>query len=264
MRLDTDDIALLMRLGFSLNQAKVYLSLINLGTCTAKDICKFSGVIREEVYRKLRELVKMNLVEEILSRPTLYRAPSSKKVIQRMLKQKAIDISELHYKMDQFFNKFENGRQEYTSGLGDFAISLIPKQGPLFEKAKEMLRNVEVSIDTICTWKKGIGWLSGHKDEFLDALNRNVKIRFIIEKEKRNRFPAYLKEFIDVSVFPIRTITKLDSACLGIYDSKEVLIDTSIEEGFVDSDVLWSNNKAIVEMARIYFESFWQNLSSNI
>ena len=65
---------LLLGLGLTLNQAKVYLAVIKLEKTTVGQVASFSKVRREDVYRILPSLEKMGLVERLLGKPTEIRA----------------------------------------------------------------------------------------------------------------------------------------------------------------------------------------------
>ena len=90
----------LIQLGFSPNQAKVYLALTKMGKeSSAKEIWKHSGVAREEVYRKLRELEELGAIERILTKPYKFRASSLENVANAFLHKKAEKLSELQMEM---------------------------------------------------------------------------------------------------------------------------------------------------------------------
>ena len=65
---------LLLGLGLTLNQAKVYLAILKLEKTTVGQVAKFSKVRREDVYRVLPVLEKMGLIERLLGKPTEVRA----------------------------------------------------------------------------------------------------------------------------------------------------------------------------------------------
>jgi sugar-specific transcriptional regulator TrmB len=65
---------LLLGLGLTLNQAKVYLAILKLEKTTVGQVAKFSKVRREDVYRILPALEKMGLIEKLLGKPTEIRA----------------------------------------------------------------------------------------------------------------------------------------------------------------------------------------------
>ena len=65
---------LLLGLGLTLNQAKVYLAILKLEKTTVGQVANFSKVRREDVYRILPSLEKMGLIERLLGKPTEIRA----------------------------------------------------------------------------------------------------------------------------------------------------------------------------------------------
>src|SRR4030066_453928 len=65
---------LLLGLGLTLNQAKVYLAVIKLQKTTVGQVANFSKVRREDVYRILPSLEKMGLIIRLLGKPTEIRA----------------------------------------------------------------------------------------------------------------------------------------------------------------------------------------------
>ena len=71
---DDENTDLLLGLGLSLNQARVYLAILKLEKTTVRKVAKFSKVRREEVYRILPALEKKGLVERLLGKPTEVRA----------------------------------------------------------------------------------------------------------------------------------------------------------------------------------------------
>ena len=74
MMSDDENTDLLLGLGLSLNQARVYLAILKLEKTTVRQVAKFSKVRREEVYRILPALEKKGLVERLLGKPTEVRA----------------------------------------------------------------------------------------------------------------------------------------------------------------------------------------------
>ena len=84
----------LTNIGLNLNQAKTYLSLLNLGKASVIDLSKDSGVNRTTVYDNLRVLEKLGLSRTIYENDKkFYMAESPKKLSNVLLeKQSLIDI----------------------------------------------------------------------------------------------------------------------------------------------------------------------------
>ncbi|MFB3888399.1 MAG: helix-turn-helix domain-containing protein [Candidatus Bathyarchaeia archaeon] len=55
-------IEVFMRLGLTMNQARVYLALARLGLTTAKRLSKDAQISRQDVYRVMSELQEIGLL----------------------------------------------------------------------------------------------------------------------------------------------------------------------------------------------------------
>ena len=71
---DDENTDLLLGLGLSLNQARVYLVILKLEKTTVGQVAKYSKVRREDVYRIMPSLEKMGLIERLMGKPTVIRA----------------------------------------------------------------------------------------------------------------------------------------------------------------------------------------------
>jgi len=63
--LQQEGISLLVELGFTRTQAKLYLTLLNLGKTDATVLAKQTNVLRQATYRVLDELQQQGVVEKI-------------------------------------------------------------------------------------------------------------------------------------------------------------------------------------------------------
>jgi sugar-specific transcriptional regulator TrmB len=245
-------------LGFSSNQAKVYLALVSLEkSASVKSIETVSGVHREEVYRKLNDLQEMGFVERILTRPVTFRAVPLESVINIMLHRKSEEISNLQIETEKLLQDFKKPQKKIYIENETDEIILIPEHTALFEKAKNELDDLELCLDTICSWKKGIGWISSHNQNFQNALKRGVKIRFVIEKAEGYLIPKIVEKLQNDLSFELRIFPFLPPAIIGLYDRKKLLISTSSTTSFLESPVIWSNNLSLIGMAQVYFEKIW-------
>lgn len=67
------DYSFLTNLGFSLNEAKVYVSLIECGTMNGYEIAKASGVSRSLVYGVIERLAAKGYIQPIKVTPLFMR-----------------------------------------------------------------------------------------------------------------------------------------------------------------------------------------------
>ena len=223
---------------------------------TPKEIWKNSEIPREEVYRKLEELQELNLVEKILTTPRLFKAVPLKSVLKDLLRKKAEELSQLQIGSEELI--VSNNKTSSTDILEEpFQTIIIPKKRAHIEKAKKEMLNLKKSLDCVLSWEKGIGWFHAHFEIFEDLIKRNVKIRWVIEKRENSDLIKQVKELSNSTLFEIKEISQTPEACLGIYDRKVVLIDTSATSAFIQTPMLWSSNPSLIVLAQNYFDMLW-------
>ena len=102
---EKDSINLLIQVGFTETQAKLYLTLINLGKTDAKTLSKQANVPRQATYRALGELQEKGLVEKIISLPQEYKAVPLQDGLAIMVKEKANAYQKMTTEVRDFLGK---------------------------------------------------------------------------------------------------------------------------------------------------------------
>jgi sugar-specific transcriptional regulator TrmB len=258
LEINNSTVSALVKLGLSQNQAKIYLTLLLLGKANAKQIWKSSGVSREEVYRKLGELEKIGFVETILTKPTRYTSLSIKKVIDILLHKKAEEISNLQNESEILLNQIEKEGKRITKSI-KYETVIVPKKHAHIEKARQELLKLEKSLDCVLSWEKCVGWFSTHNQIFQELLRKKIRIRWVVESDHDSKFFEELEKLPNNYLFDLKYTNKSPESCLGIYDGKVLLLDTSATSGFIQTPMLWSNNPSLVVLAQSYFDLMWNN-----
>lgn len=248
----------LVKLGLSPNEAKIYDSLVGLNNLTVKEIEKISGVHREEIYRKITELEKLGFVERLLTKPLQFRAAPLESVLKTLLHKKSEEIALLQQETEDMIQNKLN-KKNGTLHKNNNEIRLIPENRPLLKRSKEQLSAATKSLDVVCSWNKGISWMLSHQKQFLNANERGVIIRFILEKKENYSIPTYVEKLKDCSCFELKIIPFHPCTVLALFDEETVMIDTSSTTSFVKSPAIWSNNQCLVGLAKIYFEKMWMD-----
>ncbi len=86
---------ILMDLGLSKNESKIYLSLLEQGISTATQVAEKSGIHRVNVYDSLNKLKERDLVGEInISNKKCYQA-SSPEILKNIIKEKEMKLNKI-------------------------------------------------------------------------------------------------------------------------------------------------------------------------
>jgi sugar-specific transcriptional regulator TrmB len=249
---------LLLGLGLSLNQARVYLAILKLDKTTVGQVAKFSKVRREDVYRLLPSLEKMGLVERLLGKPAEVRATPISDALSLL-------VSEEKSKFDERLTDMKNNVQKLSLKdwkqpvLGENSIYiLIAEKKAILAKTSDLVGNSRKEVALIADKERIIPVLAQFSDEYNQAIKKGAQIRLIFEGEIPD---GSLKEKVEKLVGGISVHVRFHREPLNHFimsDDKEAMITTSKETGLGESPSLWTNNGNLIGVLRTGFESDWK------
>ena len=235
--IENDNYKFLLEIGFTLNEAKVYLTLLQNRYLNGYEISKLSKVSRSLVYNVIDRLVAKGFVLKSEGQINYYCALPYEKVIERI---KNDNINKLNIAREKLknYSRIEN-ESEYIfniKGIDEF-----------FSKANDLILNAEKEI-SISIWKEDFPKI---EESLSIAAKRGVKVYIFsfsnITFPYAEIFSYQLKD--PNSLFPYRRISI-------VVDGKEVIIGENAGD---KSICVLSKNHALVSMTtdEIVLNIFW-------
>ena len=252
-----EDFQILVDLGLSTLQAKVFIALVTRGTLKVKDISKVSKVSRPDVYKTLSKLQKLGLIEKEISKPYMFRAISIEIAVNILITKREKETKELEKESNFLLNKHQKNKQ-IISFQEESKFILVPSNRSLKLKLKQAIQRSKTSIDVITSSKKFNHACNSLTEPLEEAWKRKVKGRAIIERTEKRQTESFLKTWKHPWA-GIWYISDTPKTIFAIYDKKEVFIFTEPDSELKDSPALWSNNSSLVHIANKYFEGLWNN-----
>jgi len=249
---------LLLGLGLSLNQARVYLAILKLEKTTVGQVAKFSKVRREDVYRILPSLEKLGLVERLLGKPTEVRATFISDALKLLVAEEKRKSDQRLLDMKSKVKKLS--LKDWTQRLPEeeSIYILIPDRAAILAKTSNVIRDSRKEVALIADKGIVITVLSHFSDEVKQAIKRGVQIRLIFEEES----PDVLHREKVAKLIGVASVhVKFHREPLNHFimsDDQEALITTSKESGLGESPSLWTNNSNLIGVLRTGFESDWK------
>lgn len=253
----------LIRLGLTLNEARVFLALYAGENSTAKVISKVSGVAREIVYQVIPKLHKKGLVEEVITTPKTFKPISLENALRILLQRREQEDKELLKKAKEIVQRQQQCVVKTQPEESQITI-IAPKKGdPHWEK--EWISFKE-GVDLIMPLNKFLQWPQYYAEISIEgAMKRKAKMRMITEKGVQsilaspptNSFTPSLK--LKLKYISYRFVENFSGVELVIFDKKKVFVSTQNEKQIKDMMWLCSNNQFIVELANNYFETLWSS-----
>ena len=235
--IDNDNYKFLLEIGFTLNEAKVYLTLLQNRYLNGYEISKLSNVSRSLVYDVIDRLVAKGFILKSEGQINYYCALPYDKVIEKIRNDNTNKLNVAKEKLKNY-SRIEN-ESEYIfniKGIDEF-----------FSKANDLILSAKKEI-SISIWKEDFPKI---EKSLLIASKKGIKI-YIFSFSNIN-FPSgeifsYQLEN-PTSLFPYRRISI-------VVDGKEVIIGENAGD---KSICVLSKNHALVSMTtdEIVLNIFW-------
>ncbi len=248
-----ESVKVLTDLGLSQLQAEIYLTLSVTGPATIRAVSKASNIARQDVYRLMPTLEKLGLAEKMLVTPAMYKATPIKDGCYLLLENKTKEHVELEKNTVDWVKKFQSDNFKTGSQNCESPFVVTSSKSLLVKKFDEKDKMAQKSIDAIVMWNFLRYRLCENLEDYVDALNRGIRVRMLTEK---NEIDKSMHKVIDVllanPLFEMRFLSEPFPIHLVIHDGLEVNLG-------VDNPLLTlgSQNMQFVKVMESYFEGLW-------
>ena len=230
----------LTKVGFSLNEAKVYVTLLQNKALNGYEIAKLSGVSRSLVYDVIERLLNKGFIIKSAGAVNYYVALDYNKALEKIDNENRKNLLNAETNL-KLLSKKDNDN-EFIFNIRGF--------DKFIEKAKEKIKLAKKEI-SLSIWKQDFAYL---RDDLSKALRRGVKVYiFSFEDITLDNAEIFTYKVKDASnLFPYRRISL-------VIDNN----DTFIGENIGDKSVsIYTKNQAISSLAidEIVLNIFWFKL----
>ncbi|MEM5834225.1 MAG: helix-turn-helix domain-containing protein [Candidatus Aenigmatarchaeota archaeon] len=237
----------LEKCGLSKNEAKVFVTLLKLGSASVGEITEDSGIHRRNVYDALERLMKKGLVGKFKKEnKTLFEAVNPKRLLD-LVKEKREKISLLEMQLKVALQKFLSIRN-FSQEKGDVKIYVGPQSRriifeDILENSKE---NMVLGAHTPSKLSRGYlkVW---HKRR----IKAGIKDRLIYCKPE-----PYAEELSKLPLTEVRFLPKKikTTTVVNIYDNKVAIFLWSKD---IPVSIL-IDNKKVAQDFKQYFNFLWK------
>jgi sugar-specific transcriptional regulator TrmB len=264
-QIQDEDVEALTILGLTILQAKVYLALVESGDSTIREISKTAEVARQDLYRITSALQKLGLVERVIAIPTEFRAIELTAGICMLLSRVREKEAEMCKKARGLTQRYKDRNAKAKPEETKPQFIMIPGKEVAIQSTIKALENAQTSMASVVSWNKFSAlMLNARKFGLGRALKRGVKIRFITEKPgDEKQIPKIVETYRKKHFFEVKYLPAAPPAHLGLFDRKEVYINTSTKDGLAETPLLWSNSSSLVAVIHDYFEILWLTAMEN-
>ena len=250
----------LTSLGLTLNQARAYLSLLQLGPVGAKELAESSKITRQDIYRVMLALEEKGIVEKLILTPTLYRALPVEQVTAKLLDSKVAQQKALQRKTRQLVADVQTNGSDKPNQNEVSEFIMVPGKEAIVQRLSEALSKTNMSLDVVTSRERFSPAILEFAKAYGKALERGVRIRIAAEKHlPQNGALEITRNLTKVKNFEVRFFSCTPEALISIFDAKEASVAISKTANLARASALWSNDSGFVALARNYFENMWNN-----
>jgi sugar-specific transcriptional regulator TrmB len=256
----------LTQFGFTTNQAKVYLSIIQAGSISAGKIAKLTLLHRQDIYKILPKLEKKGLITKTISKPfKIHAVPLETALYQLVLNEKEKankKINDLECNVKNLVESLKEPQEKEE----DTKFTLLTTDESIGNTINQTISSVKKEIKIVADTDILLSPLSRFIHETVDtAFKRKIKINALIETSSEN-IETVAKIFEKLNFNKTQVVTKgiLENTMKHyvILDDKEVWIATEQKTESGIPNILWTNDNNIVQVYLEYFDKGWNDSKS--
>lgn len=257
------EVNVLLELGLTSTEARVYLALVQLGLSRIGAISENTGIHRANLYPTLRSLEEKSLIEKEVDAPTKYQAVPPQVVLPMLVRSKQSQVFDLETKAQQVAANLQ--AKQTHNGLANALereenkFALIPGKDVLIGKMRKAIQEAQVSVDAATTLNRLSLGVVEFAEDYKDALRRGVKIQIAAEKHSVRATQKTLRALESCGKFEVRFFSSAADAVVWVVDGKEAAIMTAPNACLTGSSALWSSNSSFVAVVKSYFEAKWNS-----
>lgn len=263
---EDDLISKLSGFGFTVNQAKVYLSIVTSGATSVSKIALNTRLHRQDIYKIIPKLERMGLIMKTIDKPSLIAAiPIEKGLSQLVLSEKEKTkkrITHLEANLKELTNviREQQSIEQKPEEDENWFIPLTTAE-QITNRSNITFGNVSKECNLVINLKL-IKPLMNRLQQHFQRLEKNkVKIRIIIENSTNDKMlNTILKTTIPkLADIAVKLIIKKEPVPYYVIDHKEVWISMKKETEAGLPCVLWTKGSHMVQFFDESFNETWNN-----
>jgi len=249
----------LVELGLTGRQARVYLALLKVGEAKAKAIADLSLVNRQEIYRVLEGLQQIGLVQRNVCVPTTFLATPIVDTVEVLLAHKTAQLNAMRQKTKQLTKKLQNNTHTPATLVEKPCLGTV-FEGDRGKKYQHATQTAQHSIDIVSSWKRFKQLTTLLEISLQNALQKGVTMHIITEKSPNQQLPDWVRNAQTLTkkdCLKLKTLTSPPTATITIFDQTTAAIAFHPNTNLPQGPDLWTTNPTLVALSQTYFDNIW-------
>ena len=252
--------------GFTPNQAKVYLSIIQAGSISVGEIAESSKLYRQDIYKIIPKLEKKGVITRSLGTPIVVKAIPVKKALKTLVSEEKKEALQRIKQMDARLAEISNAvntmyETETRLEKKEPQFTLLTQENEIINEGDLLYEKAKTECDIVASIELLTIRRSNFHERFLKAINNGAKIRLLLEAPRKDKTIEGIAERVrsDSDNFTAKFVICKSPKPFQVIDREDVWISTSLKSKSGLPCVLWSNGDNIVAIYHEQFERMWNS-----
>ena len=256
-----ESVKVLMKLGFTLDQARIYLALVQEGPATTKKMAEISKIAQPDIYRIIPTLLKEGAVEKLITKPVSFRAIPMKQVLPAILKHKTAAQNELKKKTKELLSNLEKTKANCVQEKNGEFIILSGKEA-VVRRHKEELLKAQIDVCLLTSQSRFSVTILEMEETYQEILKKGVQIKIAVDRHvPHEKILKEIQKLTENPNFEVKYFEGPPTMLIAIFDDKLATIGLFPTGSLQEMSGIWSNNTSFVALTKKYFEDKWNHIS---
>jgi sugar-specific transcriptional regulator TrmB len=248
-------VEVLVGLGLSNRQARVYLALLKIGDAKARRLAGFTSIERQEVYRLLGELEQMGLVKRCLTVPTRFSAVPISEGTGRLIEHRLTELNLLTKRAMSLSKKLSQIQRSPPQDTPSFGVVSEAESEKNYQAAIEKAQH---RLQAVMGWVQFRQFCFLFDVALLEAVKRGVAVEVLTQQPPRHCLPAWVKSaLVSYPNFKLKTAVEPPSAAFCVFDGVQAVVAFSPDGRLARGLELWTGHSALVGGLQALFWGRW-------
>ncbi len=225
---------------------------------TLRSISNAAKIDRANVYRVIARLQELNLVEKLLTNPTVFKALPVTEGLKMLLDKKEQEDIEIRIKTKELLTRYKQVNQS-VDGEETSEFILVPDGRLTKRKVAEMIDSNQKTHDLLIYWSDFKSQAGEVAKMWTQVLLRGIRMRVIVFLSDGERLPSRILSLYRYPQFELRRASTPPKATISLIDGRETLISVTPSISPRGKPGLYVNNHGVVGLIQEYFELAWRN-----
>lgn len=246
-------IRVLLDLGLTLNEAKVYVYLAKTGYRKAIEIAESIGIPRTETYQILNRLQSKGLVIATMEHPVRYTAVEFNDLLKTMINVSMERLKEFDRRREEILQTWKSLPEFAKNPCDDRdKFQILEGRDNIYTRISSMVADAgELLI--ICN---EVDALRLYNYSIMDLIAKCSNVKII-----SNISPNMASVFMDVGLSNVRRIE--NSFPLVVIKDRKEMVHVIRERNKNETAALWTDSTALIESIVVLFSMLWKDVDGS-